>query len=122
MRVVRVINREAFDAHTDPLFEESKLLKLRQIYLFHLGKFMYLYQNHLLPKSFTNRFIRTNQVHYHDTRNSSLFYLPFCRTNIRKCSVVYQAPQFFNTLSDDIRDASTVSLFQSKLKKYLLML
>jgi hypothetical protein len=37
-------------------------------------------------------------------------------------SVIYQAPKFFNSLSRNIRDASTVYCFQSKLKNYLFSL
>jgi hypothetical protein len=39
---------------------------------------MYLYQNKLLPRSFDNLFLRTNQVHKYDTRNSNLYHIPFC--------------------------------------------
>ena len=73
---------------------------------------MYLYQNKL----------RTNQVHKYDTRNSNLYHIPFCRTKIRQFSVTYQAPKFFNSLSQNIRDASSVYCFQSKLKNYLFSL
>ncbi len=83
---------------------------------------MYLYQKDLLPKSFNNLFSRTIQIHNYNTRSSNLYYLPFCRTNIRKFSVNYQAPKFFNTLDCDVRDIASVSLFQIKLKNYLLLL
>ena len=121
-RIIRIINKETFNAHTDPLFAEVKILKFEKIYLYQLEKFMYLYQNNLLPKSFENLFLRTSQVHNYNTRHSDLYHIPFCRTNIRKFSVSYQAPKFFNTLSYDVRNASSVSLFQSKLKKYLFSL
>ena len=72
-RVVRIINKEKFDTHTDPIFKELKILKLDDIYLFHLGKFMYLFQNNLLS------ILWTNQVHNYNTRssNQNLFYVPF---------------------------------------------
>ena len=70
-RAVRIVSKEAFDAHTEPVFHELKILKFENIYLLHLGKFMYLYKNNLLPRSF------------------------------------YQGPKFFNTLNQNIRDAST---------------
>ena len=90
-RVVRIINKEKFDAHTDPIFKELKILKLDDIYLFHLGKFMYLFQNNLLPRPFGNLILRTNQVHTYNTRssNQNLFYVPFCRTNLRQFCVHY---------------------------------
>ena len=70
---------------------------------------MYAYQTNLLPRSFDNFLLRTNQVHTYETQGSSLFYVPFCRTNIRQFSIHYQGPAFFNTLSSDIRDAPHVT-------------
>ena len=124
-RIMRILNKEPFDAHSDPIFSELKILKFDKIYLYHLGKFMcvnkcmYLYHNNLLPSSFDNLFPRMNQIHKYDTRFSHLYHIPFCRTNIRTFSAIFQAPKFFNTLDGDIRDAPSVSLFQSRLKHFL---
>ena len=41
-RVIRISNKKEYDAHTSTLFKESMILKLNDIYLFCLGKFMYL--------------------------------------------------------------------------------
>ena len=61
----------------------------------------------------------TRQVHSYGTRSSDLFYLPQCRTNIKKFSISFQGPIFFfNSLSLEIRNASTAS-FCSKLKAFL---
>ena len=73
-RVIRIINREAYDAPTDPIFKDLNILKLNDIYLLQLGIFMYKYQNNLLP----NSFLRTDQVHNYNTRASRLFYVPSC--------------------------------------------
>ena len=79
---------------------------------------MYSYNNNLLPPSFSNFFLRTNQVHSYNTRGSTgnQFYIQFCRTNIRKFSIIYQG--FFNTLCCDIRNALSTHSFQSKIKSY----
>ena len=99
--VLERVDKEKFDVHTDPIFKELKILKLDDIYLFHLGKFMYLFQNNLLPRPFSNLILRTNQVHNYNTRssNQNLFYVPFCRTNLRQFCVHCQGPSFFNTLN-----------------------
>jgi hypothetical protein len=76
----------------------------------------------MLPRSFDNLFLRTKQVHKYYTRNSNLYHIPFRRTKIRQLSVIYQAPKFFNSLGRNIRDASAVYCFQSKLKNYLFSL
>jgi hypothetical protein len=74
---------------------------------------MWLYQNKLLPRTFDNLFLRTKEVLKYDTRNSNLYYIPFCRTKFRQFSVIYQAPKCFNSLSRNNRDASTACLLFS---------
>ena len=48
-RVIRIMSRSAFDAHTDPLFKNLKSLNLESIYKLQIGKFMYQYRSGLLP-------------------------------------------------------------------------
>ena len=79
-RMIRILNKEKFDAHTDPIFSELKILKFDKIYLYQLGKFMYLYHNNLLPSSFNNLFPCMNQIHKYGTRFSYLYRIPSCRT------------------------------------------
>ena len=114
-RVIRVISKEAFDAHTDPIFQKLCILKFTDVYLLQLGTFMYKYNNNLLPLTFDNSFIKINQIHTYNTRTSKQYYIPTCRTKIRQFSANYQGPLFLIHYCD----ASTVSLFQSKLKMYL---
>ena len=40
--IIIIVSKEAFDAHTDPIFKALKILKFDNIYLLQLGKFMYL--------------------------------------------------------------------------------
>ena len=119
-RVIRIINKDTFDAHTDPIFRDLKLLRLDQIYLYQLGKFMYLYRTGSLSKYFHNYFPMTNEVHSYNTTRAKSYYIPLCRTNIWQFSIKYKGPKFCNTLSFDISNCSTVSTFNSKLRNYLL--
>jgi hypothetical protein len=50
---------------------EFGILPFRKIYLFHLGKFVFLYHKQMLPANFNN------QVHNYNTRNSKLYFVPF---------------------------------------------
>ena len=69
------MSRSAYDAHTDPLFKNLKILNLECIYKLQIGKFMYQYRFGLLPYSFNNMFLVTHRVHSHGTRSSEFFYL-----------------------------------------------
>jgi hypothetical protein len=70
-------------------------------------------------KNFENLFQNINQVHNYYTRNSKLYFLPFCRTNIRQFSINYHGVKFFNSLPQDVCEASSVFSFRKKLKEYL---
>ena len=116
-RALRIINKSKRDAHTDPIFKKHKLLKCHDIHSFQLGVFMFLFINSALPTKF-HKFLRNNQIHSYNSRNACS--LPLCRTNIRKFSVVYQGPIFFNSLTLEIAFSSSLSAFKKKLKEFLI--
>ena len=62
-RIVRILAKVLFDAHTNPIFKEFQLLKFEDIYIFQLGIFMYKYSRDLLPKKFDDMFPRINEIH-----------------------------------------------------------
>ena len=43
-KVIRIMSRSSYLAHTDPLFKQLKILKLHNLYLFQVGKFMFLFK------------------------------------------------------------------------------
>ena len=111
-KVIRIISKSAFDAHTEPIFKQLKILKL--------GKFMFSFKKGLLPDAFSEMFLLTNQIHHYNTRNSNSFYLFSCRTNIRQLAIRFQGPKLFNSFSTEIQNADSFSQFKSKLKTFLL--
>ena len=119
-KIIRIISKDSFDAPTGFLFKEQEILKFSDIYLYQIGKFIYLFKRGLLPNYFRNIFTLASQIHSYNTRNSSLFYIPHCRTNFRKFSVRFQGPSFFSSLSREIQNSESVSLFGKRLKKILL--
>ena len=119
-KIIRIISKVSFDAHTGVLFKEQEILKFSDIYLYQIGKFMYLFKRGLLPNYFRDMFTLASQIHSYNTRNSSLFYIPHCRTNFRKFSIRFQGPTFFNSLSREIQNSESISLFGKRLKKFLL--
>ena len=79
------------------------MLKLHDIHLLELGKFMYSYKHSLLPIKF---------------RNADDFKLPFCRTN-RQFSVSFQGPKHSNSLDKDICYSISLSFFKISPKNYI---
>ena len=119
-RVIRIISKKPFDAHTDPIFKDLEILKFPEIYLFHIGKFMYLYKKGLLPNIFDGMFTVTSDIHSYNTRNSKTFYVFSARTNIRSFAIRFKGPIFFNSLGSKIQNSASISLFKSRLKAFFL--
>ena len=80
-RVIRIVSRSSFDAHTNPIFVSLRILKFEDIIKLQIGKVMYLYKNGLLPVSFNDMFLLNCDIHSYNTRNKNSFRLPYCRTN-----------------------------------------
>ena len=59
------------------------------------------------------------QVHSYATRHTNDFHLPVCRTNLRKFSVSFQGPIYYNSIENDIKESNFLHLFKTKLKKKL---
>ena len=51
-KIIRIISKVSFEAHTGVLFKKQEILKFSDIYLYQIGKFMYLFKRSLLPNYF----------------------------------------------------------------------
>ena len=93
-KIIRIISKVSFDAHTGVLFKKQEIFKFSDIYLYQIGKFMYLFKRGLLPNYFRDMFTLESQIHSSNTRNSSLFYIPHCRTNFRNSQFGFKVLRF----------------------------
>ena len=121
-KAIRIVAKVPFDSHTDPIFRDLEVLKFSNVVLFHLGKFMFFFSKGFLPNSFNDMFTLANYIHPYNTRNSSNsnFYIPLVRTNIRKFSIRFQGPKFFNSLDSQIKSSGSTAQFCKNLKRFLL--
>ena len=119
-RVVRILSRSNFDAHTDPIFKELHIMKFCDICSLQMGQFMFSYKHGLLPACFDSFFILNSEVHSYLTRNAKSFHLPLCRTNICQFSIRYQGRKFFNSLGDEIVNSVSFQSFTFRLKSLYL--
>ncbi len=75
-RAIRLINRSAYNSHTDPLFKNSQILKLNDLYTYETTMFMYKYMTNKLPPSFANIFIQNHlRQEHHNTRQVNLLHI-----------------------------------------------
>ena len=48
-KIIRIILKVSFNSHTDALFKEQMIFKFPDIYLYQIGKFMYLFKKRFTP-------------------------------------------------------------------------
>ena len=88
--VVRIVNKDAFNTHADPIFADLKLLKVDQIVLLQVVSFVFFFPNNLLLHFFDNYSPAVRQIlpnHYpnqYNTRSSTSYCIPISKTNFKK--------------------------------------
>ena len=119
-RAIRIICNAPIRSHTDPLFFENTILKIKDLYSLQLGQFMYRYNNNSLPHVFHDMFLKNQSVHKYPTRQSDKFHLPLLRTFKAKNTFIYEGPKFWNSLDNVLKISPSLNIFKSKLKHFLL--
>ena len=73
-----------------------------------------------LPAIFNSIFLKNRSFHNYPTRQSNEFHLPRLRTLLAQNTFLYTGPKFWNSLSNEIKNARSLSSFKYKLKNLLL--
>ena len=108
-RVLRIICNAAFLDHTNPLFIQTKILKIHDLHKFSLACFMF--------KCDRSEFSRN---HTYDTRFRSNLLPDFQRLSLSQHSVRYKAPLIWNELPHELRTLPTIQSFKRNLKEFFI--
>ena len=110
-KIVRIVTNSNYLEHTNPLFKETKILKLEDITKLTIGTFMYKNRNtmqNLTPS------------HDHDTRHRDNLNIPQHRLTKFQHSTSYLGPVIWNSLPLHIQDSPSITIFKSRLKRHIL--
>ena len=120
-RAIRIIAGVTSRSHTEPLFQEYKLIKFDDIFTLSTSLFMYKFHHRLLPNTF-EKFFRTNlEFHSYETRQREMLNTPFCRTDITQRTIRYWGVNIWNKiLALNINVSLGVATFKYHIKKSLL--
>ena len=122
---LRIIYKEKYNAHTEPLFKTKKILPFPTLCEFFRIQFMHSFVNNVLPISFqdtwtTNRIQRGDQAQV-ELRNDDSIYIPFSRTNFSHLKPLYRFPTTWeNFPRGDIKFLRNKIQFNTELKKHFL--
>ena len=108
-KLVRLITNSEYLAHSKPLFYQTGILNIFELYEYHLGIF-----------AFKNKSKFHHATHNYSTRNAELFVPCFSRLSISQRTIWYAAPNFFNSLPTELKECRSLGIFKKKCKTYLL--
>jgi len=120
---VRIISNSKYNAHTEPLFKNLRIIPFTDLIEFFKVQFMHSFKNDFLPSSFqntwvTNRIRRDGQAEI-ELRNDDLLAIPFARILSRLPLTSF--PKIWETFpNDEIKFVRNKIEFNSKLKDHYL--
>ena len=104
---IHTITFAKWNAHTEPLFSNLRLLKLHDINMRQTSCLIYKSRHGLLPPQFCNLFVLNSEVHHHDTRNKNLIHQVAHRINARALSIRIYGMNIWNALPTFIHNSPT---------------
>lgn len=120
-KAMRIIHGASYQAHCDPLFSSSKVLKIHDQYKVNLLKICYHILNNSCPKFFVkDKLLLREEIHTHDTRYKKQIHMPLIKFNYLRRTLFYRVGEVINDFPNElISKISTHSLQSiiSRLKK-----
>lgn len=119
-RALRIICKAPRLSHTLPLFTETKIIPVNNLYKYLLSLFTFKLFTATFPNSFCNQ-VGIDNVGLSPARNIN-FRLPLCRTFLRQKTIFYQIPKFCNSFLFrlDLPENLSLSCFKKLMKNLFL--
>ena len=91
---VRTITNARYNAHTEPIFKQHRLLKVSDIHELNILKFYFKYKNYMLPAFFHGMFeLNPEPSHTYYTRHRDEPHRPLPNTTSAEISIRYVVPR-----------------------------
>jgi hypothetical protein len=120
-RSVRIILFVPYRDHSQPLFHKLNILNIYDLCLAQILIYVYKSVNYLLPNQCIKYFTRTKDIHPYSTRgHEHNLYLTNAKKTCRTNSITFRGPKYWKMLSDNIRSATSLKMFKTRLKNYLI--
>ena len=122
-RALRIICHSKYNAHTEPLFKASYLLKIDDIFTYFTLKFYHKLKNNTLPINLQRIFVNVSDQHDYATRQIHLLHRPLVKTSSATKVIRHYLPKIVScTAPEIIAKISTHSYsgFSTYVKRHML--
>ena len=103
-RALRIMTNSRYNAHTEPLFKQLHLLKVKDIFDVQCLKLWYKFVNNELPNYFRNMFTYNHELHDFETRNRDRLHLYQTRTSGARNVLRHHIPELLNRFPQHLID------------------
>lgn len=117
-KLIKMIFNYPFLTATSKIYEETKIMNIRQLYIYQTCIFIHKVLNKTIKTNIS--FIRKKQVTQRSTRRASFLILPKIRTKLGKTNVTYEGAQLYNKIPSCIRNLRSFNAFKTQLAQYLI--
>ena len=119
-KIVRYLTFSKACSRADPLYRKLDLLQLDLLIELEWGKFMYKFENDMLPGAFNDYFKKPN--HHHRTRYSARknFEQTRITKNRDKSLLKYIGPKKWSELPLSIKESSSLRIFKQSFRTHLI--
>jgi hypothetical protein len=97
-KAIRIVHNARFNAHTPPLFRESKVLRIQELYSLNASLLMHQLHYHSLPANITQCFTRHSLTHPHNLRHTHDYIAPMPITTSIKNSILYLGQNIWSNI------------------------
>ena len=122
-KLLRILQFKPIRTPLKHLYREFNTLKLKEQNYFNICciAHKFIHSPKLLPEAINNLFCRNEQIHDHDTRSKKDLHPTKVKTKLYgEKTISFQGPTFWNKLPKHLKETNSISLFKTKLKKYIL--
>jgi hypothetical protein len=102
---IRIVSGAKYNAHTEPLFNNLKLLEIDDLCSLKKWKFCFQLEHRLLPSYYhANLFHKNANIHNYNTRTANAYHVPRVKHEFAKHCIQYSIPIAYNNCPKLIRD------------------
>ena len=102
-KAIRTITNSKFNAHSDPLFKQTKIMKISDLFQSAVMSFFYKYKKGTLPNYFLLFNLTSNDItHRYPTRIVNDIIIPFTRTTTAEKCIRNLLPKLINVTPESV--------------------
>ena len=125
-RIIRIICNVPMLTHTQPLFHQTGILKIEDMYSYSCSIFSYKLIHSIFPTPFKNRFsylLTPRNIQYFTRTDTNTVEIPFCKTTMRQRTIGYNLPKIYNNflIPNDFLSSPSIHIFKRAIRTFLIL-